>query len=141
MFEETLIALGICVILPITLVFMILRARTKKMNRKMDILMKAVESGAQIDPALLVTAEEGDGNYRLKKKLLNRLMLGVSAAVASILTLAAPYCIGESWDGAEMLMLAVIAILAVGIGSLVSYFVGRRFLAKEIEAEEQKNQE
>ena len=73
MFETVVLIGGTCVALPIVIVWLVVRARTQKMNRKMDILMKAVENGQQVDPALLVTAEVGGGKYQLKKNLLNRL--------------------------------------------------------------------
>ena len=38
-----------------------------------------------------------------------------------------------------MISLGGIALLALGIGYLVYYFVGRRMLSKEIEAEEREN--
>ena len=132
--ETIFLAGGICIALPITLVAMITRARTKKMDRKMDILARAVENGLQVDPALLVTAEEEDGKYKLKKSLLNRLMWG------TIFTFAGALFLGFTiwYDDSGPVLCIAIALLAIGIGCLVSYFVGRKMLAPEIRAEEEK---
>ena len=126
---------GICIALPITLVAMITRARTRKMDRKMDILAKAVENGVQVDPALLVTAEEEDGKYKLKKSLLNRVMWGTIFSIAGVLIMGFMICNHDA-EGPEMIL--GITLLAIGIGCLVSYFVGRKMLAPEISAEEDK---
>ena len=128
---------GVCIVLPIWIVTLVMKARTRKMDRKMDILMKAVESGQQVDPALLVTAEQGDGKYRLKKNLLNRLCVGIFLSIGGLLFGLTPLFVGLSYSNSNVEFLMISAVVfSVGIGFLVSYFVGRKMLAKEIEAEE-----
>ena len=58
--QSVVAMLGICVALPITIVAMLTKSRSRKIDRKMDILEKAVENGLRVDPALLVVADEGD---------------------------------------------------------------------------------
>lgn len=137
--ESVFIAGGICVALPIVIVWMVVRARTQKMERKMAILTKAVENGQQIDPALLVAAEKNDdGRYRLKNSLLVKLILGISLVLSGLMAEVLFILHG---DIVLPLHLAALVVFSVGVGFFVSYFVGRKFLAKEIEIEEKRLQE
>ena len=139
MFETVVIIGGICVALPIVIVWFVVKARTQKMNRKMDILMKAVESGQQVDPALLVTAEVGGGKYQLKKNILNRLTWGSIMSLLCIMSFLIPVFLNRSDLSVEFKFTMYViggVSCAVGIGLLISYFVGQKMLAKEIEAEE-----
>lgn len=140
---EMLIGIGgVCVVLPIWVVSLVMKARTKKMDRKMDILMRVVETGQQVDPALLVTAEEGNGKYKLKKNILNRLAFGSIATLFGVILYLIPVFLGPAQNvpvtqGRNIQFFVIGAFcLAIGLGLLISYFVGRKMLAKEIEAEE-----
>lgn len=145
-FMESLIPLcailGTCVIMPIWIISLIMKAVTRKMDRKMDVLMATVEKGQQIDPALLVAAEEGNGKYKLKRNILNRLAFGSIFSLLGVILFIIPVLLGP---GVHMLntqqrnsaFFIVGAIsLAIGAGLLISYFAGRKLLAKEMEAEE-----
>lgn len=133
---------GVCVVLPIWVVTLVMKARTRKMDRKMDILMASVEKGQQVDPALLVAAEEGNGKYKLKRNILNRLAFGSIFSLLGAVLFIIPVLLGpstsaiatQSRNSAFFVIGAI--LLAVGAGLLISYFVGRKMLAKEIEAEE-----
>ena len=123
--------------LPITVVCMIIKSRTRTMDRKMDILMKAVENGQQVDPALLTTAQEGEGKYRLKRNLLNRLLFGTMISLFGLVF----FVLNIVFKGQGSDYVISLIPLSIGIGFLVSFFVGRKMLAKEIAAEEAKCQE
>lgn len=133
---------GICVVLPIWVVTLVMKARTRKMDRKMDILMASVEKGQQVDPALLVAAEEGNGKYKLKRNILNRLAFGSIFSLLGAFLFIIPVLLGPSTSAIathsrnSVFFVIGAILLAVGAGLLISYFVGRKMLAKEIEAEE-----
>ena len=133
---ETIVAVGgVCVALPIVIVWMVVRARTHRMDKKMEILMKAVENGQQVDPALLVTAETGGRKNSLKKNILNRLLIGACLTITGVSAIVL-FCIYGDVK-IEAYLIALIC-LSVGIGFLISYFVGRNFMAKECEIEEKQ---
>ena len=133
---ETIVSIGgVCVALPIVIVWMVVRARTHRMDKKMEILMKAVESGQQVDPALLVTAETGGKKNSLKKNILNRLLVGACLTISGVMAIVL-FCIFG--DVKIQPYLIALICLSVGIGFLISYFVGRNFLAKEIAIEEKQ---
>ena len=39
----------ICVVLPVTIVWLVARTKQNETNRKAEIMLKAIESGAQVD--------------------------------------------------------------------------------------------
>ena len=44
--EEILIPISVCVVLPVMVVWLVNRTRQNEINRKADIMLKAIESGA-----------------------------------------------------------------------------------------------
>ncbi len=126
----------VCVVLPVLIVWLALRARQHSIDKKAEIMLKAIESGATIDPNLLKPQTE---QKSLKEKLLGRL---TGACVTSLLGVA--FLVGGlvlDWNFAflpiqiQTSLLGGI-LLAVGIALFVTYFAGKNMLAKEIEAEE-----
>lgn len=129
------IPIFICVVLPVMVVWLVTRANTRRTEKKMDVLMKAIENGTEIDPDMLVDI---NGGKSTKMKLVDKLGSGVMLTLMGLvfILLAAFNVLSFAAWG----FYAGIPILAVGIGTLVSYFFGMKFLKPEIEAEEQKKQ-
>ena len=129
------IPIFICVVLPVMVVWLVTRANTKRTEKKMDVLMKAIENGTEIDPDMLVDI---NGGKSTKMKLVDKLGSGVMLTLMGLvfILLAAFNVLSFAAWG----YYAGIPILAVGIGTLVSYFFGMKFLKPEIEAEEHKKQ-
>ena len=44
-----LVPLGVCVVLPVMIVWLVTRTRQNETNKKTEIMLKAIESGATID--------------------------------------------------------------------------------------------
>lgn len=129
------IPIFICVVLPVMVVWLVTRANTRRTEKKMDVLMKAIENGTEIDPDMLVDI---NGGKSTKMKLVDKLGSGVMLTLMGLvfILLAAFNVLSFAAWG----YYAGIPILAVGIGTLVSYFFGVKFLKPEIEAEEHKKQ-
>ena len=119
------------------------RAQQNEINRKTEIMLKAIESGVSIDPELFKVQSQPKKAKTMKEKLLGRLtgacintLLGVAALIGGVF----------SWnriDGQEgsVFLLGVGGILlAIGIALFIVYFVGKRMLASEIAAEERELQ-
>ena len=135
---DILIPIGICVVLPIVVVLLnTLKARNET-NKKTEIMLKAIESGATIDTDLFKT--QPAPTKTIKEKLLSRLTAAciVSAIGLSvcITTLILSYIGGVPTQDIQVFIFIGGIILAVGIALFIVYFVGKRMLAREIEAEE-----
>lgn len=135
-----LIPICICVVLPVMVVWLVTRARIKKNEQKMAVLVKAIENGVEVDPELLVSETESSRNTKMR--LIKKLTTGIVCSLIGIALLVCPSL--EAFEGvAGLQMLYVIggALVAIGVAYIVTFFVGKRYLAPEIEAEEKKLKE
>ena len=127
------------VVLPVMVVWLVTRARLKKNEQKMAVLVKAIENGVDIDPALLVSETEGGRNTKMK--LVRKLTTGVICAIIGLAVLICTQLDAfEGVAGIEMLYIIGGVLIAVGAAYILAFFVGRKYLAPEIEAEEKKLQ-
>ena len=131
---DALIPLCICVVLPVLIVWIISRVRKNETDRKAEIILKALENGQTIDPNMFKTRQT---KASIKKDLLEKLN---GACITSLMGLAFLlfyfFKATPDYGFATFLPYAGGAMLAVGIGLFVSFFVGKSMMAKEIEAEE-----
>ena len=136
---ETILPIFVVVVLPVMVVWLVTRARLKKNEQKMAVLVKAIENGVDIDPALLVSETEGGRNTKMK--LVRKLTTGVICAIIGLAVLICTQL--DAFDGVagiEMLYIIGGVLIAVGAAYILAFFVGRKYLAPEIEAEEKKLQ-
>ena len=139
---EILVPIAICVVLPVLLVFIIGRVRQNETNRKAEIMLKAIENGQSIDPEIFKSYNANKRKPSIKQELLDKLngacitgLMGIGFLVLGILR-ATDRAIGTNTFMSPFWLPAGGVLLAVGIGLFISYFVGKKMLAKEIEAEE-----
>ena len=140
---NSIFLIGICVVLPIIVVFLNNRTSQNETNKKTEVLLKSIEAGAKIDPEYFNPKQK---EKTLKEKLLARLTGACILTTIGIGSFLSRYFL-VIWPLMEMTVtevqiyrfLSIIGgiILAVGIGLFISYFVGKRILAKELKAEEE----
>ena len=134
--REIIVLIGICVVLPVMLVWLITRVRRNEIDKKTEVMLKAIESGATIDSDLFKEAPKK--RKSTKERLLNRLICGCAASIIGAALTAIgiiPWMTLEDDTFAPLLIFGGIS-LAVGIALFIGFFVGRKMLAKEMEAEE-----
>lgn len=134
--QDIINAMGICVVLPIAIVWLINRRRTNETNRRAEILLKAIDAGSTVDLNLF---QEPQKQRSIKEKLLDRLTVAWVATLVGLPIIAfgiSMYCLLDN-PAAGVLMIAGIGgiILAVGIALFGVYFAGKKLLATELEAE------
>ncbi|MBO5074602.1 MAG: hypothetical protein J6C35_09525 [Bacteroidales bacterium] len=136
---NTLLPIFVMVVLPVMVVWLVTRARLKKNEQKIAVLVKAIENGVDIDPALLVSETEGGRNTKMK--LVRKLTTGVICAIIGLAVLICTQLDAfEGVAGIEMLYIIGGVLIAVGAAYILAFFGGRKYLAPEIEAEEKKLQ-
>ena len=134
--RDIIVPIGICVVLPVMLVWLVTRVRRNEIDKKTEVMLKAIESGATIDSDLFKEAPKK--RKSTKERLLNRLICGCAASIIGAALTAIgiiPWMRLEDDYFAPLLIFGGIS-LAVGIALFIGFFVGRKMLAKEIEAEE-----
>ena len=133
------IVLGTAVILPITIIFLELRGKMASERNRKEIILAALEKNADIDIEELVRKMNAPDKL-LKEQLLNKLQWGLVTAFLGVGAIATAGCMvyvgcGHPKD-IYTLGFGGAVLLAVGIAFIISYIVGRKMLAKEMEAEE-----
>ena len=125
---QALLGLGIAVGLPVLMFGLWSRNRKHEVDRKSEILLKALEMGQEIDPAFF--ADETP-KKTVKDKLMGRLTAACICTFIGLFASAALLISGIK-DGWDILLIPACAALAVGIAFFIVYFVGKKIYAKEL---------
>lgn len=131
-FPEVLIPVAVSCIMPIVIVALIARVIAKKSEHKMNVMIKAIENGAEIDQSVLM----GLKSKSTRKELVSRLGSGVMLTLMGLMfILSAAFGLSSfpSWG-----YYPGFPLLAAGIGLLVSFFYGRVYLRSQVEAEDKR---
>lgn len=134
-----LVSFGICVVMPVMIVWLVSRTRQNETNRKTEIMLKAIESGATIDADFFKDTQKKQKST--KERLLNRLIWGCATSILGVglAVLGIVQCV--NWNGTSSNESFVVPLvfagifLAIGIALFIGFYVGRKMLAKEMEAE------
>ena len=137
---EVMIPIGICVVLPIIIIALVMRNQRHEVDKKTELMMKAIEKGATLDPAFFQQANCGR-EKTVKDKLMGWLLaacilsgIGLLSA-ATLLALFIPRWEDFTRDpGPAIFMLSACAILlAIGIAFFIAYSIGKnKTWAKEL---------
>lgn len=144
MMEDIILPFFMCVVMPVTIVWLVMRTKLNETNKMAEIMLKAIEMGTPVDPNLLKTENQTARKKSIKERLLGYLTaacilicLGLSSIILGIFFCRANNFTYESWASAMSLLPYLGGILsAIGIALLVVYFIRKKTLAKEIEVEE-----
>ena len=139
--EEILVPIAVCVVLPVMIVWLINRTRQNETNRKAEIMLKAIEAGATIDADFFKAQQNQKAPKTIKERLLKRLSGGCICALTGLASAAVGIVNHANWDGSisgdSGIIAMVIGGVLFGIGTslIIVFFVGKKMLAKEMEAE------
>ena len=140
-FIDLLPALACGCVLPIVIVWLAIRSEMNKTNQRTQIVLAAIEKNPNMDIEELME-KMSPKKKLLKEKLLSKLLTGNITTFLGIGFLICAIHVdlvgGMNSNDLRMLYLAGAVLLGVGIAFLVSYSKGKKLLAKEIEAEENK---
>ncbi len=129
----------VCGVLPIALVWLTVRMKMNETNRRTQIILAAIEKNAETDIEDLLK-KLSPKRRLLKERLLTKLLWGTLATIAGLGLIAfSVYLlvndIGGSADAPGSMILGLMA-LGVGVSFLINFVIGKKMLAKELEAEE-----
>ena len=140
--EETIVPIGICVILPIIIVWLNMRRKTNETNRRTEVLLAAIEKNPDMDMDMEdLIRKMNPKSKTTKERLMGRLLWGlVFIAIGTSLLLSALYQDNLGGAGPEYFPIYCGSgcLLLIGISFVAVFFISKRMLAKEIEAEEKK---
>ncbi len=140
--EDILLPIFMCVVMPVAIVWLVMRAKQNETNKMAEIMLKAIEAGIPLDPDFFKTQTR-----TLQKSLKERQLGWLTAAcilialglgsilVGAIIILINNWTYDTAPTAYSLLTFAGGLVLVIGIALLVVYFIRKRILAKELEAE------
>lgn len=132
---EIIVPIGVCVVLPVMVVWLVFRSRNHIVDRKAEVLLKAIENGQDIDPEMFASDDRSKRTKRsLKMNLLDKLQAGIILVIMGAVLVAGAMVI----PGKDSLFIIASILLAIGIGFCVAFFVGKKWMEAEIKAEENR---
>ena len=130
---QILVPIGVAVVRPIAIVAIVFRSALASERNRKEIVLAVLEKNPDIDVEQLMKNLKKSEKL-IKEKLLARLERGCLCCLMGVAFVLLYFFLSVQ---NEFLIITGAALIAVGIAFLVSYFVGRRMLAKEMEAEQQ----
>ena len=122
-------------------VWLIVRSKMNETNQRTQIALAAIEKNPEMDIEEIMKKISRNGKL-LKEKLLTKLLWGCISTLLGIGLIGFGIYLGANHlGGTDDPITAVcsgLIALGVGIAFLVNYFVGKKMLAKEMEAEEKR---
>lgn len=136
---ELLIPLGICVVLPILIVWIVLRQKKFAMEKKAEVITKAFELGVPIDQQIfeeIKTPLKKSCKSRLISILIPALVL-LGLGFATVVTTFIYTVVAVNHKAGEFFVLYLIAagVMFIGAALLAVFFIAKKLYAKDIEAE------
>lgn len=135
--EDILVPIGICVVLPLMIVWIVFRAANNKDNKRAEVLIKAIENKADIDIEKL-SDSLGKTRKTPREILHSRLykgcifsLLGIAFGIMSAMFYFCDYFDMDE-DAVTFFMILSGIFASIGIAQLIFYFVTR----KSVEADE-----
>ena len=131
---QILVPIGVAVVLPIAIVAIVFRSALASERNRKEIVLAVLEKNPDIDVEQLMKNLK-KSNKLIKEKLIARLERGCACCLMGVAFLLLYFF--EFVGRTDVPLIMGPALIAIGIAFLVSYFVGRRMLAQEMEAEQQ----
>ena len=131
---EILVPLGAAVVLPICVVSIIFRSAMAEDRNRKEIVLAALEKNPNLNVEDLLKGMKKSEKL-IKEKLLARLERGCLCCLMGVAFILLYFF--EFMGRTDLPLIMGPALIAIGIAFLISYFVGRHMLAKEMEAEQQ----
>lgn len=130
---EILIPIGVVVVLPVAIVAIVFKSALASERNRKEIILAALEKNPNLDVEDLVKRMKKSEKL-IKEKLLAKLQRGCLCCLMGVAFVLLYFFLSVQ---NEYLIITGTALIAIGIAFLVSYFVGSRMLAQEMEAEQQ----
>ena len=133
---EILVPIACGCVLPIVAILLGVRQKMNETNKRTEIILAAIEKNPDMDVEELV-AKISPKKKLLKEKILSKLQVGMIATLLGIGLLGGELFSGIYLNSLSPMGVVGLILLPVGIAFLISYYTGKKLLAKEMEAEEQ----
>ena len=137
-FFDNLVPIACGCVLPIVFIWLETRRKINESRDRMQIITTAIEKNPDMDVEELMN-KISPKKKLLKEKLLTKLLWGCITSVIGLGLIGLGIYLfgnGDDKDDALTSISFGVILLAVGGAFIINYGVGKKMLAKEIEAEE-----
>ena len=139
--EELIVPIVICVLLPIAIVWICAAYRRKKVAEKAAVLMKALEAGVPCDVDSFIQDKKAlkrkqNAERNVKTKMHDHIQTGFI-----LIAIGGAFLIWWAYSTDYFKIFTGSMLLLMGIGFVLSGFIGRKMFADEISAETKKTVE
>ena len=128
-------------VLPIIFIWMETRRKMNEANARTQIVMAALEKNPDMDVEELMK-KISPKKKLLKEKLLSKLLWGCITSIVGIGLIAYGFFLTTQeihmFEDVQTAIGFGVVLLGIGIAFLINYAVGKKMLAKDIEAEQNK---
>ncbi len=134
---QILVPIACGCVLPIVIIWLNIRQRMNETNKRTQVVLAAIEKNPDMDIEELIK-KISPKKKLLKEKLLEKLLLGCITVLLGIGMIVCHIYVDITTNSTSPCGFIGIILLAVGIAFFVNYRLGKKMLAKEIEAEEKR---
>lgn len=143
-FLITIIVIGVCVVLPLLIVWMNNKRKNHEIDKKTEILKTLLEKNPDMDPTEIMNKlnmSQDSSKKSLKQSLLEKLLNGCICLLVGLVIFFTHYY-GMIFLGSKAMGIVGGGVLAaVGIAFIIYYCVSKNVLRNELEAEERQLKE
>ncbi len=137
--EDILVPIALGCVLPVLIIWFVVRQQMNETNKRSQIVLAAIEKNPDMDIEELIR-KISPKKKLLKEKLLTKLLWGCLAGFLGLgfmgIAMWQGFVGGSDPDDITVAALTGAVLLGIGIAFLVNYALGKKMLAKEIQAEE-----
>lgn len=130
-----IVPIGVAVVLPVMVVWLVCRAITNRDNKKAQIVMKAIEANSNIDVDKIAEAlsnTEKSAEQVLQLRLLRGCIFTFVGVALAIFSTVVWLCATDmDYDGPLFVIFLSGISIAIGLSYLVVYFVTRKSIIKD----------
>lgn len=134
---QILVPIACGCVLPIVIIWLNIRQRMNETNKRTQVVLAAIEKNPDMDIEELIK-KISPKKKLLKEKLLEKLLWGCITVLLGIGMIVCHIYVDITTNSTSPCGFIGIILLAVGIAFFVNYRLGKKILAKEIEAEEKR---
>lgn len=134
---QILVPIACGCVLPIVIIWLNIRQRMNETNKRTQVVLAAIEKNPDMDIEELIK-KISPKKRLLKEKLLEKLLWGCITVLLGIGMIGCHIYVDITTNSTSPCGFIGIILLAVGIAFIVNYRLGKKMLAKEIEAEEKR---
>ena len=133
-----IITLGVCVVMPIAIVFLYFHYRKQETEKKSEIILSALDKNPNLEVSNIVRSLNNSAvTETIKERVLKQFQYGLIFTSLGLALLVLAFLGNNNYihglrNISELLYVLAFLILPVGIAYLVAFFVSKKYYKKDL---------